>query len=219
MAIQHLIHHRIPSAKPASRTLVFLHGLGDSLAGWSFLPEALGLERLEIVLVQAPIPYGPGWSWYELDQSLRSTAKTKNDIQESRGKILALLSHLELDLSRTILGGFSQGAVMSLDTGVRFDEIFAGLLAISGYVPLLEDFPQCFGKAIANQRVLATHGHWDPVIPHALAQSQMTELARRGAPLEFESFDKAHDLDVDEELDRIRAWMSEGMESWTGTRR
>jgi predicted esterase len=199
----------MPHQGDPKATLVFMHGLGDSLAGWSFLPEVLDLPWLEIVLVQAPIPYGPGWSWYELDQSLHSTSSTKSDIGTNRVKIAQLLAHLKLQPSRTILGGFSQGAVMTLETGMRSDVAFAGLLPISGYIPLLEDYPAAFGKAIANQRILATHGQWDQVIPLALAQSHMTEIVKRGAPLVFETFDKAHDLDIHDEIDRIRTWISE----------
>jgi phospholipase/carboxylesterase len=202
-----LTFRRVPAAKQAKRTLVFMHGLGDSMDGWSFLPELMDLDWLEIVLVQAPIPYGPGWSWYELDASLRTTAKTRTDIVQNRAKIVALLAHLELDLSKTILGGFSQGAVMTLEVGLRSDQAFAGLLPVSGYVPLLEDFPAAFGAAISRQRILATHGHWDQVIPHGLAEAQMTEIIQRGAPLEFESFDKAHDIDIHEEVNRIRQWI------------
>jgi phospholipase/carboxylesterase len=204
-----LTHRRLPVQGDAKATLVFMHGLGDSLAGWSFLPEALDLPWLEIVLVQAPVPYGPGWSWYELDPSLRSTAKTKSDIAARRAKIAELLAFLKLPPSRTILGGFSQGAVMALETGLRSDAAFAGILPVSGYIPLLEDYPAAFGKAVATQRILATHGQWDQVIPHALAEAQMTEIVKRGAPVAFETFDKAHDIDVHDELERIRAWISE----------
>ena len=208
-----LVHRRIASTEATQRTLVFLHGLGDSLAGWSFLPEALELPWLEVVLVQAPIAYGPGWSWYELDSSLRSTGRTRLDIVANRAKVAVLLDHLGLDPARTILGGFSQGAVLSLETGLRSDKTLAGILPVSGYVPLLEDYPAGFGSAIDSQRILATHGHWDQVIPHALAQTQMQELAARGAPLVFESYDKAHDIDIHDELDRIRDWVSEGIVS------
>lgn len=204
-----LVHRRLPAKGEAKATLVFMHGLGDSLAGWSFLPEVLDLPWLEVVLVQAPLPYGPGWSWYELDASLRSTAKTRSDIATNRAKIAALLAHLRLAPARTIVGGFSQGAVMTLETGLRSDAPFAGLLPISGYIPLLDDYPAAFGKAVASQRILATHGHWDQVIPIALAQAHMEEIAKRGAPLSFETYDKAHDIDIHDEIERIRTWISE----------
>jgi len=204
-----LTHRRMPHQGDAKATLVFMHGLGDSLAGWSFLPEALDLPWLEVVLVQAPIPYGPGWSWYELEQTLHSSLKTKSDIATNRAKIAQLLVHLRLHPSRTILGGFSQGAVMTLETGLRSDVAFAGLLPISGYIPLLDDYPAAFGSAIEHQKILATHGQWDRVIPHALAEAHMTEIIKRGAPLVFETFDKAHDIDIHDELERIRTWISE----------
>jgi len=200
-----LVHHVIVPSTPVRGTLVFLHGLGDSLSGWSFLPDALDLPGLEIVLVQAPIPYGPGWSWYDFENPLRG----REDIADSRRALEALLSELGRIPGATVLGGFSQGAVMSIDTALRGTRPLAGVLAISGYVPLLEDFPAAFGSAAPGIRVLATHGPWDTVLPLDRSRVQMQALAERGANLAFEVFDKAHDLDVEEELPRIRSWLVE----------
>ncbi|HZI33613.1 MAG TPA: serine esterase, partial [Candidatus Binatia bacterium] len=54
----------IPAADQASRRLfVVLHGLGDSAAGWSWLPGALNLPWLNYLLVNAPDEYYGGYSW------------------------------------------------------------------------------------------------------------------------------------------------------------
>ena len=50
--------------KTSRRVLVMLHGLGDSTAGWRWLPEALGLPDLNYLLVNAPDQYFGGWSWF-----------------------------------------------------------------------------------------------------------------------------------------------------------
>lgn len=200
-----LVHHVVPCPGPVRGSLVFLHGLGDSPAGWSFLPAALTLPGLEIILVQAPIPYGPGWSWYDFENPRRG----REDIGDSRRALLELLAHLDRPAGRTVLGGFSQGAVMSIEGGLRGPLALAGVLAISGYVPLLEDYPKAFSPTGAAVPVLATHGPWDSVLPLDMVRPQMEALAGAGANLVFETYDKAHDLDLEEELPRVRTWLEE----------
>lgn len=205
-----LLHATIPATTERRGTLVFLHGLGDDMRGWSFLPDALRHPWLETILVQAPIPYGPGgWSWYELDPSLRPTPRTETDIAESRSKVADFLRGLSLPGERLMLGGFSQGCVLTLETGLREDVPLAGMLCISGYVPLLDRYPAAFGPLARTRRILSTHGHWDQVIPKGLAQEQMAALAGKGAPITLELYDKGHDLDLAEELPRIREWVEE----------
>ena len=203
------VHHIVPSTAPRRGTLVFLHGLGDSPAGWSFLPQALELPWLEIVLVQAPIRYGPGWAWYDLNPSLRATETTREDITGSRGLLESLLGELGRPTESVVLGGFSQGSVMALETGLRSDLPLAGLLCISGYVPLLADFPAGFGSQALVRRILCTHGNMDQVIPHDFSESQAKALAAMGVRIEMETFDKPHGLDEEEELPRIKAWLQE----------
>lgn len=200
-----LVHQIAPISGPVQGTLLFLHGLGDSLAGWRFLPEALSLKGLEVILVQAPIPYGPGWSWYDFENPKRG----RFDIAQSRESVLELLGHLDRPSERTILGGFSQGAVMSIESGLRGAASLAGILAISGYVPLLEDYPAAFSGAGRRTPVLATHGPWDSVLPLDMVRPQMEGLRAAGADLLFETYDKAHDLDLEEELPRIRTWIGD----------
>ena len=58
----------IPAAGPPSRRLmIVLHGLGDSLEGWLWLPAALQLPWLNFLLVNAPDRYYGGWSWYDIE--------------------------------------------------------------------------------------------------------------------------------------------------------
>lgn len=202
-----LAHHVLPCAGPVQGTLVFLHGLGDSPAGWSFLPAALALPGLEVVLVQAPISYGPGWSWYDFENPRRG----RLDIGESRSAVAALLDLLDRPSEKTILGGFSQGAVMSIETALRGVRPLAGVLAISGYVPLLEDYPSALSDQGARIPILATHGPWDNVLPLDMVRPQMEAIQALGTGLVFETYDKAHDLDMEEELPRIRGWIRDGL--------
>ncbi|MEN9354782.1 MAG: hypothetical protein RL318_2107 [Fibrobacterota bacterium] len=198
---------RQPSSVPAKRTLVFCHGLGDSEQGWTFLQKALGLPWLEVVLVRAPTPYFGGFSWYDFE----NPANIARDLEASRKALGELLDHLAIPASQLLLGGFSQGAVMTLEMTVRAAAPWAGSLAISGYMPLWKEYPAAFGAGLSGQRILATHGPWDPVLSYETSKKHMTFLKENGAPLEFETFDKAHDLDMDEEIPRLRTFLSEGL--------
>jgi len=198
---------RQPARETAKRTLVFCHGLGDSEQGWTFLQQALGLPWLEVILVRAPTEYFGGYSWYDFE----NPGNVAPDLEVSRRLLAELLDHLAIPASRLILGGFSQGAVMTLEMTVRAATPWAGSLAVSGYVPLWREYPQAFGAGLAGQRILATHGPWDPVISCETARKHMQHLKDNGAPLEFETFDKAHDLDMEEELPRLRAFLAEGV--------
>lgn len=203
-----MLHHlRQPARTAPLRTLIFCHGLGDSEQGWTFLQQALDLDWLEVVLVRAPEPYFGGYSWYDFE----NPQNVARDLEVSRAKLAELLEHLAIPSERLFLGGFSQGAVMTLEMTVRAQTPWAGSLAISGYVPLWREYPAAFGPALAGQRILATHGPWDTVLPLDMAQRQILHLKEHGAPLEFETFDKAHDLDMEEELPRLRRFLAEGV--------
>jgi phospholipase/carboxylesterase len=198
---------RQPATQPIRRTLVFMHGLGDSEQGWTFLQQALELPWLEVVLVRAPEPYFGGYSWYDIN----TPERVAPDIAVSRQKLSELLDHLAIPREQLLLGGFSQGAVMAAEMTLRANESWAGSLCISGYVPLWRDYPANFGSGWKGQRILATHGPWDTVLPLDMARKQWGHLQEQGVELSFETFDKGHDLNMEEELPRLRQFLSEGV--------
>jgi phospholipase/carboxylesterase len=107
----------IPAAKKDSRALmVMLHGLGDSIEGYRWLPEAMNLPWLNYLLVDAPNEYYGGFSWFDLDDK-------KPGVLRSREVLFALLDDLrakDFPASQITLGGFSQGCLMTIDVGLRY---------------------------------------------------------------------------------------------------
>ena len=61
-----LEHRFIPAAQPSRRLMVVLHGLGDSMAGFFWLPGTLALPSMNYLLVNAPHPYFTGYAWYDI---------------------------------------------------------------------------------------------------------------------------------------------------------
>lgn len=196
----------VPAADGSTdRLMVVLHGLGDSMEGWRFFSEELGLPWLSTLLVNAPDAYYNGYAWYDYfgDQSV--------GIERSRAALTRLLMELPgrgFRLDRTVLLGFSQGCVMTLDVGLRLQERLAGMVGISGYVFEIEKLLAELAPVASTQRVLVTHGTADPLLPIAVTRDQVLRLKSKGLNVEWSEFHKAHTLDVPRELNVLRDFLT-----------
>lgn len=181
--------------------------MGGRLRDWSFLQMAFDLPWLEVILLQGPLPKDKGWAWFDLDEKLGRTDRTAFDLADSRRQLLESLHSFARPFHSVVVGGFSQGCVVALETGLREDIPLAGILGISGYIPHLEEYPQAFGPRAKQRRILSTHGQWDKMVPIGEARAQVAALSLKGVPLELEVFDKGHTVDLDDEVPRIRQWL------------
>src|SRR5436309_5542802 len=106
----------IPAKDKNSRRLfIMLHGLGDSMEGYRWVPETLDLPWLNYLLVNAPDEYYGGYSWYDFAQDIipgvgrsRKLLFDLLDAQRARG----------FPTEQTIFGGFSQGCLMAIEVGL-----------------------------------------------------------------------------------------------------
>jgi phospholipase/carboxylesterase len=207
-----LLVHEIIAPAGARRWAMVLHGLGDSLAGWQPVAPMLHLADWGFVFVQAPDPYGPGWSWFDL--MLPDTRPDRIGVIRSRDRLRELLDHLEttrgIRAEDTSLIGFSQGCLIALDVALRHHRVFAGVVGISGWIDDLEGFPAGFGAAAQRQRILMTHGRFDPVIPITKTAPQAARLKELGLDLRWGIYDKDHGLDPHEEIPDLRRFLVAG---------
>lgn len=192
----------IKAADPDSRALlIMLHGLGDSLEGYRWMPLALKIPQLNYLLVNAPDSYYGGYSWYDFAENPGPGVKRSREllfdvIEDCRAK--------GFDTSRTFLGGFSQGCLMTLETGLRSPHLFAGLIGISGYVHEPAALIRELSPAAKQQRLLITHGTQDTLLPIDQVRAQVSQLREAGLQLEWHEFRKAHTIAGEEELSLIR---------------
>src|SRR5262245_43598066 len=104
----------IRAAKGESKDLLIaLHGLGDSMEGYRFLPDVLRVPSLNVLLANAPDGYYGGFSWYDF------VSDAGPGVERSYRLLEMLLEDCERESfppDRTILFGFSQGCLMSLET-------------------------------------------------------------------------------------------------------
>src|SRR4051812_14810570 len=115
--------------KDSKRLLIMLHGLGDSTAGYRWLPPALALPWLNYLLVNAPDPYYGGYSWYDFAGDL---VPGVNRSRKLLFEVLDAQRAAGFPSAQTLLGGFSQGCLMSIDVGLRYPHRLAGIIGISG---------------------------------------------------------------------------------------
>lgn len=215
--IRMLLYDYIPPRLPRpghTYLCVVLHGLGDSKEGWKPVAPMLHLEQVGFIFVQAPMPYGPGWSWFDIN--LNGPIRV-NQAQVIAGRQLIddLVDHLlekyQLPASNLFILGFSQGCLMAIDWGLRRAERIAGIVGISGSLTLLNEFPAAFGVSSPTQALLMTHGLYDQVIPITTTRPLKDSLIALGAACDWREYEKDHGLDPDRELPDIHRWMVDRM--------
>jgi len=193
--------------KTSRRVLVMLHGLGDSTSGWRWLPDALGMPDLNYLLVNAPDQYFGGWSWFEYRGDIAP------GVHRSRKLLFEVLEDLRrqgFPADQITLGGFSQGCLMAIETGLRYPHRLAGIVGISGWVFELEGLLRDLTPVARAQRLLITHGHFDPLLPFAETQQQVRALKGAGLNVEWREFPKEHSIHGQEELGVIREFVRAG---------
>jgi phospholipase/carboxylesterase len=191
----------IPARDSAlSRVMVVLHGLGDSPDGFRWLPDAMKWDWLNYLLVRAPDTYYGGYSWYDL------YGDSSPGVIRSRKLLFELLEDLEKKFSAENISllGFSQGCLMSMEIAARYPRRLAGIIGISGYVHEPANMIKELSPAATRQRILITHGTYDPMVPIELARPQFELLRRHGMQIDWREFAKEHTISGDEELDVIR---------------
>ena len=196
----------IPSKDEKSRRLMLiLHGLGDSVEGFRWLPEALQLPELNYLLINAPDPYYGGFSWFDF------SGNPTPGINRSRELLFKLLEELPrkgFKSSQTLLFGFSQGSLMAIETATHYPALFAGVIGVSGYIHEPERLARELPPMALQQRFLITHGTMDPLVPFLLARPQVKMLQKAGFKIEWHELMKAHTVAGEGELKIIRDFIN-----------
>lgn len=183
-----------PDAQEPLPLVVTMHGRGASAEDLAPLAGELpGSYRFIFPNAPHRLDLGGGWegfAWYNLDAAER-------EIPASRALIEGLLGDLwarhGVGPARTVLLGFSQGAVMTLDVGLRAAVRFAGLVAMSGYLPDVDNLAALLPRA-REQRVLVVHGTEDPVLPIERGRQIRLGLEAAGLQPRYHEFAMGHEV-------------------------
>ena len=208
---------QIDSAPNPTASIIFIHGLGDSGHGWSEiarLPVFDGLGPISFVFPHArnmPVTMNNGMSmpsWYDIDLTQRER-EDEAGLRASQAQIEALIAREKargIPASRIVLAGFSQGCVMTLQTGLRHAERLAGLICLSGYLPLASKVGEQRNTATTDMPIFMAHGRFDQVLPIAWAMQSRDKLAALGYQIEWHEYPMEHSSSPEEFRD-MAIWL------------
>lgn len=202
---------RDPAARPDG-ALVLLHGRGTGEHDLGPLLDMLDPKRRLLgVTPRGPLSLPPGGAhWYAVAQIGFPDHDTFHSTYALAGEWLdALLAEEGIPPERTVVGGFSQGAVMSYTLGLGAGRPRpAGIVALSGFVPTVEGFELDLAGA-AGLPVAIGHGTHDPVIGVEWGRDAHERLAAAGADVTYREYSLPHMVDPGFLDELARAWLPE----------
>jgi phospholipase/carboxylesterase len=148
-------------------------------------------------------------AWYDVLTPDLAVREDEAGIRASQASIEQLIAHEKsrgIPASRIMLAGFSQGCAMTLQTGLRYPEKLAGLLCLSGYLPLSDKVAAERNPANQDIPIFMAHGRGDPVIHINRAVQSRDLLKTLGYAVEWHEYMMPHSV-CEEEIDDISAWL------------
>jgi phospholipase/carboxylesterase len=182
-----------PAAGEAAGALVLLHGRGADEHDLHPLLDALDPERrLHGYTPRAPLALPPGGAhWYAVPRVGFPDPAT---FAQGFGALTAWFDALPFPAERIVLGGFSQGAVMSYALGLGEGRPRpAALLGLSGFIAVVDGWRP--GLEPPFPPLLVAHGTYDPVIPVEFGRRARAQLEGAGADVRYREFPGAHWID------------------------
>ncbi len=210
-----LSFHERPAAGAAEGLLVLHHGRGADEHDLLTLADVLDpTRRLHVVTPRAPreLPGLPGYHWYLVPRVGYPDPDSFDAARAALGELHdELWQATGIAPERTVLGGFSMGAVMSYAMAFSAGRPApAGVLALSGFIPTIEGWrPELASRAAV--RVFVAHGRQDRVIDVGFARVAAEQLRRAGLTVEYHESDAAHHIDP-RELPAAGSWLADTLE-------
>ena len=197
-------------------SVIWLHGLGAD--GNDFVPivpelHLEGCPGIRFVFPSAPtmpVTVNGGYvmpAWYDIIGRNLTDQEDAAGIHRSASSISQLIEK-EADrgiaYDNIVLAGFSQGCAMALQIGLRFPQKLAGIMALSGYLPLAISLN--IEKHAANQHtpIFMAHGMYDTVVVPERAEASCALLEKIGYSVSWNEYPMEHSVNREELMDISR---------------
>lgn len=206
-------------SNPAHNCVIWLHGLGADGHDFEPIVPELGLSpdlNIRFVFPHAPmipLTINQGFvmrAWYDIVAVDTAECQDESGIRESQALLVDMIEtqiDQGIDSSRIVLAGFSQGGVIALQTGLRFDKPLAGIMALSAYLPLAETLTDEKHEANASIPVFLAHGSADSVIPIDLAYRTRSHLEKQGYHPTWFEYDAMQHSVCAQEIENMSGWL------------
>lgn len=198
--------------------VIWLHGLGAD--GNDFVPivrelDLSGCGGIRFVFPHAatmPVTINGGYvmrAWYDILSRDLVRKEDEAGLRNSEARIAQLIEReiaRGIPASRIVLAGFSQGCAMTLQTGLRYPQALAGMLCLSGYLPLAGTVGT--ERHAVNQQtpIFLGHGRSDGVVTIDRAESSRDQLLELGYAVEWHDYLMQHSV-CEEEIVDIGHWL------------
>lgn len=199
-------------------SIIWLHGLGADCHDFEPVADELHLpvdKAVRFVFPNAPVravTINGGMrmrAWYDIAVSSEGFSTNPGHLKQSADYVDQLVRQQIEDgiaPSNIFVAGFSQGGAVALYAALRSQQILAGVIALSTYLPLKEEFSE-FGEE--NPRaidIFMGHGNSDPLISIERAMTSRDLLRKIGAQVDWHEYDMQHSVCA-EELEDLSRWL------------
>lgn len=195
---------------PPTSTIIWLHGLGAD--GHDFVPiiPSLNLPKslnLRFVFPNAPVrpvTINNGYpmpAWYDITSITNERTLDKAGLSQSVQDIIQLIA---IEINKGIksdcifIAGFSQGAAIALSTLLTFHQPLAGIIALSGYLPMMNEIMSQATPVSRSIPIFMAHGTNDMIVPYELGNLSHTTLQQAGFKIEWHRYPMGHEVCLDE---------------------
>jgi phospholipase/carboxylesterase len=206
----------IETAPNPTAAVIWLHGLGAD--GNDFVPIIPELQLADCPGIRFIFPSAPSMpvtvnggyvmpAWYDI---IGRNLMDREDADGITRSAVAITELVKREFSRGIayenivLAGFSQGCAMALHIGLRFPHKLAGIIALSGYLPLAMTLHLEKHSANSKTPIFMAHGAYDQVVIPERAQASYALLEKLGYEVDWNEYPMEHSVNHDELTDISR---------------
>ena len=215
MTLQSIENQTGPDPRSA---IIVLHGLGAD--GNDFVPIAQELDLRAIGPVRFVFPHAPvrpvtlngGMAmraWYDILGTDLVRREDETGLRASMAEVQSLIDRevaRGIPSERIVLMGFSQGCAMTLLTGLRSPQRLAGLVGLSGYLPLAQTTATERSDANRLVPIFLAHGRQDPMVQLARGTASRDALQALGYQIEWHDYAMPHSVCA-EEITDLNRWL------------
>lgn len=221
---------RIPAnGSQGKAALIFVHGLGDSGQGWSWLPQLIAQSKLITTPINYVFPNAPeipitinnGYrmpAWFDIYELENPNAK--QDIEGFfkscdilKNLVKQQIEEFKIPPEKIIIGGFSQGAAISLATLATMETKIGGCVALSGFCALRKEVESKLLSANLDTPIFQGHGTADPVINYQYGKKTSEFFKELGFKnLDFQTYPGVQHSASDEELAAVIKFIKDVLE-------
>lgn len=209
-----LEYSEVESGENPTAAIILMHGIGDH--GSSFVPLVPELDLSDCPNIRFVFPHAPVRSvtanggyempaWYDIYGGFEAGDREDGEgIAQSKAYIEELIAEqiaLGIPANKIVLAGFSQGCAMALETAVSYSEKLAGVMGLSGYIPMVETVQDRANDVNLSTPMFIAHGIADNVVNISRAKASEQKLTELGYSVEWHEYPMDHSLCMPELID------------------